>query len=143
MCPNPPLLPRARQTARISPASHLPSLTIHFCPTAETKVASQGPLGKPAGLCLSQDGCPPSGENVGEQGLDFLTWADLVSTEPTELATQAMIGLRQSSKHLLRESQVPSASACCPAGLRLGRVIQVSSLESLAGAPLPCMFGFR
>lgn len=35
-------------------------------------------------------GAPASGKSMGEQGLGFLTWADLVSTEAMMLATQSI-----------------------------------------------------
>lgn len=58
----------------------------------ETKGAFQGPLDKPVGTTLEPGyGTLASVENVGGQSLDFLTWADLVSTEPMELVTQAMV----------------------------------------------------
>lgn len=37
------------------------------------------------------NGTLASGENEGDQGLDFLIWANLISAEPMELSTQAMI----------------------------------------------------
>ena len=58
----------------------------------ETKGAFWGPLDKPAGTTLERGYGPlASGENVEGQSLDFLTWADLVSTGPMELVTQAVV----------------------------------------------------
>lgn len=58
----------------------------------ETKGAFWGPLDKPAGATIEPGyGTLASEENVGGQSLDFLTWADLVSTGPMELVTQATV----------------------------------------------------